>query len=177
MNKIVLALDLDGCLYDWHSAVHTYYQYIKGFEGSYEEFWTTYINSLSKETQEYICSLDILYETQVVTQEVREFLDFASTKAELYYVTSRPITTERVTRRYLKKQDFPFQDNLYITSDKATICRYIGATHFLDDNVGHIKNVSPIADAYLMSKVWNRDYHDQFNTVYGLKDFRERVFG
>lgn len=175
--KIILGLDMDGCLYDWHSAVHTYYQYEMKYEGDYNTFWLEYIPSLSKEKQNYICELPFLYDCQVPRKCVIDFLNYAKENSEIYYITHRPDSVETVTRRYLRRYNFPFQDNLIITGDKVTACRLVGVTHFLDDFPKQVEAVSAVAESYLMAKPWNIDYRDQFKTVYGIKEFQNEVFG
>lgn len=176
MEKIVLGLDFDGVLYDWHSAVHTYFQYEMGYEGSYHDFWSTYMNSLSKERQDYLVRLPLLCDATIPSQRVMDFLEFASQHSDIYYITSRPVEVEAITRKYMKKYDFPFQDNLFVTNDKATVCRYVGVTHFLDDQAKNLVNIAPIADAYLFAKLWNKEYREEYKVVYSLKEFQEAVF-
>jgi len=171
-----VALDIDGPLYNWHEAVHTLWQYEQNYKGTYEEFWLDYIPNLSKERQDYIVTLPIPYETQVPTKSVLDFLNYVKDKADIYYITHRPLELERITRSYFKRYDFPYPDNLFMTGDKVTCCRYLGVTHFLDDFANQVEKVSAVADAYLFAKPWNREYQDKLKTVYSLKEFRERVF-
>lgn len=177
MSDIVLAIDLDGCLYDWHSAVHTFFEYEHNYSGAFDEFWTEYIPSLSKARQEYIVSIPFLYETQVPSKSTIDFLNFAKENSkDIYYLTKRPKDLERVSKRYFKRYDFPYPENIFFTDDKAMSCRYFGVTHFLDDFVSHVKAVSGIADAYLMAKPWNKEFQEDFKTVHSLKEFKEIVF-
>jgi hypothetical protein len=176
MGKVVLGMDLDGVLYDFHNALYMFCQYELGYEGSYEEFWLNYIQNCSKEKQDYLISLPMPYETSIPSKQITDFLSFARDNAEIYYITHRPIELDRITKRYLRAYDFPSVDNLFITNDKATICRYVGVTHFIDDFVKHVKAVSGIADSYLMAKPWNREFQSEFKTVNNLKEFQERVF-
>ena len=176
MNRIILALDIDGPLYSWHEAVYTLWQYEQNYQGTYEDFWLDYIPNLSKERQDYIVNLPIPYETQVPRQCVMDFLNYAKERADIYYITHRPIELERITRKYFKRYDFPYPDNLFMTGDKVTCCRYLGVTHFLDDFASQVEKVSAVADAYLFAKPWNREYQDTLKTVYSLKEFRERIF-
>lgn len=174
--RIVLGLDLDGCLYDWHSAVYTYFQYERGYEKDYVTFWNEF-PLLKSELQDYIVSLPFLYESVLPSKQVKEFLEFAKDRSEIYYITKRPECVESATRRYLKKNNFPFQDNLYITGDKATTCRMFGITHFLDDFPSHLEKIKGIAECYLMAKPWNFEFRDEYKTVYGIKEFQNEVFG
>jgi uncharacterized HAD superfamily protein len=176
MAKIILGLDLDGVLVDWHSAVYTLWQYEHKYNGTYEEFWLEYIPNLSKEKQDYIVTLPIPYETQIPRKSVIDFLDFAKDNADIYYITHRPLEIERVTRQYFKRYNFPYPDNLFMTGDKVTACRYLGVTHFLDDFANQVEKVSAVADAYLFAKPWNREFRDKYKTVYSLKEFKEKVF-
>ncbi len=175
---MILGIDLDGVLYDWHDALHVYYQYMMGYEGTFREFWLNYIPSLSAEKQDYLVNLPIIYDTKVPSKDITDFLDFVRDNVEeVYYITKRPLEIERVTRRYLRRYNFPFQDNLIITGDKASACRLYGVTHFLDDFASHVEAVKGIAEVYLMAKPWNEQYQDQYNTVHSLREFKERVFG
>jgi uncharacterized HAD superfamily protein len=176
MNKIILGLDLDGNLYDWHDAAFTFYQYELGYEKSYGEFWEE-VNLWSKEKQDYLVSLPFLYDCKVPPQSVIDFLNYANEHADdIYYITNRPEELERVTLRYFRRYDFPYPNNLFMTGDKATTCRYLGVTHFLDDHVKHVKAVDGIADAYLMAKPWNREFQEDYKTVHSLKEFQDAIF-
>lgn len=176
MDKITLGLDLDGVLYDFHSALYTYYQYEMNYGGTYQQFWLDYIPSLNKERENYIMSIPIPYETSIPSPRIREFLDYIKDRCEAYYITHRPEELERITRKYLRDYSFPFQDNLIMTGDKVTACRLYGVTHFIDDFANQVEKVSAVADAYLMAKPWNIDYQDKLKTVHSLKEFRRIVF-
>jgi uncharacterized HAD superfamily protein len=176
MGKI-LAFDIDGVLVDWHHSVYTYFEYECNYLGDYQTFWLDYIPSLSKEKQDYIVSLPFLYETQIPPKNVTDFLDYcASHSDDIYYITHRPVEVERITKQYFKRYDFPYPDNIIFTGDKVTACRYVGATHFLDDFVKHVEAVKGVCDSYLMAKCWNRDFQDGYKTVHSLKEFQERIF-
>lgn len=176
MNKIILGIDIDGPLYDYHSALYTYCQYELNYGGTFEEFWLDYIYNASNERQDYLIGLPIPYETSIPSSRVMEFLNYAKDNADIYYITHRPLDLERITRQYFKRYDFPYPDNLFMTGDKVTCCRYLGVTHFLDDFASQVEKVSAVADAYLFAKPWNREYQDKLKTVYSLREFRERVF-
>lgn len=176
MGKIILALDCDGVLYPYHESLYTFCQYELNYCGTFEDFWLDYIQNASKERQDYLIGLPIPYETSVPTKEVIEFLSYANENAQIYYITHRPEELERITRRYFRRYNFPQQDNLFITGDKVTACRYLGVTHFVDDFVKHVKAVSAVADAYLMAKPWNKEFQNDFKTVHSLREFQERVF-
>src|SRR3989304_5261519 len=173
---MVISLDIDGILYPYHEALYTYYQYEMNYNDTYEKFWTDFLPNQSKKKQDYIISIPIVYEMIAPYKCVTDFLDYISKKVDVYYMTSRPLELERITRKYFKKYNFPFQDNLIMTSDKANACRLYGITHFLDDHAHHVENVSKVADAYLMAKIWNKEYQDKLNTVHSLREFRERIF-
>lgn len=175
--EIVLGLDLDGVLYDFHSALYTYCQYEMNYAGSYDEFWMDYIQNLSKSRQDYLMSLPIPYESTLPTKSTKDFLDFAKERAQIYYITSRPKEVEVVTERFLRKNDFPFLDNLIFAEDKSLPCRLYSITHFLDDGPRHLEATYQITNAYLMAKIWNREFRDKFKTVYSLKEFGKEVFG
>ncbi len=177
MSKIILGIDIDGPIYDWHRAVYTLWEYENNYCGTYEEFWLDYIPNLPKCRQDYIVQLPIPYETQVPPKSVIEFLNYAKEHADdIYYITHRPLELERVTNKYFQRYNFPYPNNIHFTGDKVTACRYFGITHFLDDFVNQVKNVSAVADAYLMAKPWNREFQDDYKTVFSLKEFQERVF-
>lgn len=175
--RICLGLDLDGCIYDYHNALYTFCQYEFNYNGTYEEFWLNYIQNISKEKQDFLIGLPMPYETSIPSKEIIDFLEFCNKNAdEIYYITHRPDDLERVTRRYFRRYNFPQQDNLFITGDKATACRYLEVTHFIDDFPKHVKAVNGIADTYLMAKPWNREFQNDYKTVYSLKEFQEKVF-
>jgi hypothetical protein len=172
MNKIILGLDLDGCLYDWHTAVYDYYCWNSGYTKSWTEFWTEFAWG---DLIGYLVTLPFLYEVKIPPPNVINFLNYAKDNSEIYYITNRPENCKLVTERYIRKY-FPSPNNLFITSDKATVCRYLGITHFLDDHIKNIKSVDGIADVYLMAKPWNREFQEDYQTVHSLKEFQDAIF-
>lgn len=175
-RKIVLGLDMDGVLYDWHDAVYTYYQSLKGYEGAYYEFWTEKIKTFSPEDWDYLVSLPFLYTCKIPTDRIMNFLDYCASRAEIYYITNRPDSVSRITKNYIKNSGFPYPDNVFITDRKDTICRYAGITHFLDDLEKNILAVENLTNAFLLARVYNQTYRDKYKTVYGLNEFKEAVF-
>ena len=176
-NKVILGLDLDGVLYDWHDACYVYHQYELDYGGTYRQFWTEYFPSLTQERRNYLVSIDTLYDTKVPTQSVMDFLEFCERSSDaVYYLTSRSKDLERITRRYLSRNNFPSQDNLVMTTDKASACRLFGVTHFLDDFTQQVESVSKVTNAYLMAKLWNKDAQHRLPTVHSLEEFRQQVF-
>jgi hypothetical protein len=175
MGKVV-GFDLDGVLYQWHESVYEYFQCFKGYEGTFSDFWTVYIPSLSKDEQTYIVSLPFLYENKIPLESTLELLEFCNKNTDgIYYITFRPLDLERVTQRYIRKY-FPQPENLFITGDKVTMSRYLGITHFIDDRDYYVRDISGIADSYLMAKPWNREFQSELKTVHSLKEFQERIF-
>ena len=176
-DSIILGLDLDGVLYDWHDACYVYHQYELGYNGTYKEFWLEFFPSLSQERRNYIITIDTLYDTKVPHKSVMDFLEYCEENSHaIYYLTSRSTDLERITRRYLSRNNFPSQDNLVMTVDKASACRLFGVTHFLDDFTKQVEAVSKVTNAYLMAKMWNRNAHNRLPTVHSLEEFRQQVF-
>jgi len=176
-RNVVLGLDLDGVLYDYHWAMYTFSVCELGYAGSYTDYWIKEWPSFSNEKQEYLVSLPMPYEISEPSKQVVKFLKLAEKYAnDVNYITSRHDDLQRVTERYLRKHNFPFQDNLIITREKdvqATLC---GVTHFLDDMGKHVEKVSKVCSAFLLARVHNIHEREKYNTVNSLGEFAYEVF-
>lgn len=177
-TKRVFGLDIDGVVYPYHEAVYTYYQCYMGYNDSYNRFWTQYFPSLSEEEQDYIVSIPIPYDMMDPYPYALKFINKAMELGdEVYYLTSRDSSLERITRRYLRRHEFLFQDNLIMCKDKATECRRYDITDFIDDFTKHVNSVSLVCNAYLINKPWNVDNRKDYPVVSNMKEFFEIIFG
>jgi uncharacterized HAD superfamily protein len=174
MEKVI-GLDLDGVIYPFHEALYTYAQYELDYEGTFREFWNSFVNEFSTEKKDYLVSIPIVYEQTVPSKETMELLANLTSDSELFYITGRALDLERVTRRYLSRYHFPKQDNLIFSADKITTCRLYGVTHFLDDFPHIVRDVQNVCDAYVMWKPWFQDRLEGLKVVRSLKEFVDRV--
>lgn len=171
-KNMILGLDLDGVVYDYHSCLYTYCQYTFDYDGSYLDFWLNYFPNLPSEKQEYLVSIPMLYEMRIPDSFVMGFLEKSKRVfSEIFYVTGRGNDLKVVTERYLKKYDFPFYDNVIITRNKGLWCSNLQITHFIDDFPCHVISASRVCDAYLLNRPWNSDFVGDVNRIASLNEF------
>lgn len=165
-----IGLDLDGVVYDFHSAMYTYGTVYEGFEGTFTEFWLEYFPSLSKEDQAYLISLEHLYMTRPLSDKMKKVLNDLASLGTIYYITARDESLSLVSEKFLKKNKVPFKDNLIMTKDKASYAKLLKLDFFVDDFTKYVKEVRKPTLSFLMAKPWNRDAREEFPTIYSLRE-------
>lgn len=166
MNNI--GLDLDGVLYNWHIAVYDYFVLNKNYTGTFNDFWTTEYKSFSKEDWEYLTNVDIFYSSQFPTEECKVFLSELQKKFEIFYITGRPKSVKTTTEQFLKKHNFPFQENLIFTDDKIVSARRYMLCLCVDDRPEILTGLQTVADVVMIAQPYNIDYWDKFPTAHSL---------
>jgi len=163
-----IAFDLDGVLYNWHLAAHTYLRVYKGIKESFEEFWRNPFELLSVDEIKYIATVPELYEKFIPSKDLLDMLHNLSEEYTLYYLTNRPISVENLTSRWLKRYGFPQDDNLIFTTDKGKYIRLLEIDLIAEDG-GHDGKVAislkGLTDVILIRRPWNEKVWNQFITI------------
>lgn len=157
-ERLVIGFDLDGVLYNWHDAVYTYFKIYESYRGSYNEFWKTYFHSLPKTKQDFITNIIDLYYKISPQDGVLELLNSLSKKHDIFYITSRPIESERITEKYLKDFSFPFRQNLVFSKEKDIAVRLHNVDIFFDDSISVVKSIDKSCASVLIKQPWNEDF-------------------
>lgn len=174
MTKI-LGLDLDGVLYGWHNAVYDYVKLYRGYTESYTKFWSEDYKNLTSEMWEFLTTIDIFYSSQMPTDDCLKFINDAANKFDIFYVTSRPAYVKLTTEQYLRKYNFPFQENLIFTQNKVNEARRYGIDYFVEDMPENAIKLSKVTNVILMAQPWNKDIQDQYLTVTSINQLLEHL--
>ena len=172
-----LGLDLDGVVYNWHHALYTEMQIYEDITCSERDFWLKVMPSFSKEKQAYLCGLEHLYGTQVPDRKLLPMLNRLAKKFDIYYITCRPESVKCATQLYLKHWDFPFQENLYLTTDKTIEVRAFGIDLFVDDRIEILDKVSKFCNVIGIEQFWNESDRGRFqfiNNIFQIEDIIEK---
>lgn len=170
-----IGLDLDGVLYDWCRAAHTYFRTYRNYTGTQYEFELNVANSMEKEFSDFLCSVNSLYDSIFPRKEVVELLWKLSGKYDIYYVTSRPTSAWRTTQKYFDTHNFPFSNHLIFEKDKATLVRLLKLDYFVEDSVGYLEQIAPLTTTFMVLHPYNQMYKDKFNTITSVLEL-ERIF-
>lgn len=170
-----IGLDLDGVVYDWHSAAYRYCVEERGYKEDSTTFWTKDWWLLSDDEQRYIASLQNLYINTIPSSCVKDAIIELSKLGEIYYVTARAPELEHVTRKFLDFFDPPFKENLFFEKDKTTFARLHKLDYFLDDFTSHIKSLLDVTGAVLMARAHNIGKRDGYIVVNSIKEFCDLV--
>lgn len=172
-----IGLDLDGVLYNWHSAVYTYYVMYKNYQGTEREFWTTRYKTISDDEWDCLVNMDILYSSQCPTPECMSFIHEISKYYSVYYITSRPAFVKITTEQYLKRHKFPFLENLVFTHDKSITARQLMLSMCVDDMPKNLEPLSKVTDVVMIAHPYNVDYWDKFPTAHSLTSALKLIIG
>lgn len=165
-----LGLDLDGTLINWHESVLEYYKMFRGFDGTDSSFWTTFYKTIPDDEFNFITQIEFLYTNRQPDADCRSFIDCVKDRFEIYYITARPSIARLTTEQYLRKYNFPFQENLIFTDDKVNAARLLKLDYFIEDMPNHVKALSDVVFTIMRSRPWNKDIWYEYPTVTKLME-------
>ena len=151
-----VGFDLDGVLYPWHRSIHRYCLEI-GLTKTRDcyEFWNGESKTISDEVWDILINYLPAYEDAIPDDYVLGFVNQYK-NAEIYYITNRPIKAQRVTQRWLEKNNFPQIDNLiFVKGDKTPTLRKLGIDIYYDDRIEIAEEAAKYCEAYLVTAPHN----------------------
>lgn len=163
-----LGLDLDGVLYDWHTPVWNYHRLYKGFEGSFDEFWSG--DAQKSLPYDYLMGVDIFYSSAFPTKDVVSFLDYVKDRFNIYYITARPESVRLTTEQYFRRYNFPYVDNLIFSHDKVPVARKLGLDYMIEDSAPNVIKLSDVVFTILVARPWNRHIQNEYPTIRNLME-------
>lgn len=168
-----VGFDLDGVLYDWHSAVYRdclTRDELK--EISFRDFWTHHFNTFSEDKQFNFTLRDPLFSKMIPSKKLLNFLSEVAKQHEIYYITAREDAVSLTTRLYMERYDFPYKDNLTFSKDKATIVKLYRLDIFVDDFPHILESIGKSALTFLVRRPWNLDSQRDYNTISSVFDLK-----
>lgn len=171
-GKTNIGFDLDGTIYAWHEAVLTHINTYRDVPFSMEDLWTDFGSLYSKMEQDYFVGLKHLYETRPPSKELMQLLNDLSTKYNLFYITCRKPELERVTRRFFKNYNFPYQENLYFTRDKTIEIRRFNIRVYVEDQLQYAYPLQSFCKVYLVKQPYNTKGQQDFECIQSVLDMR-----
>jgi hypothetical protein len=172
---IKIGIDIDGVLYPWHWSIYRFFCEQKGFTGSQVEFWRDTFRKLPADVIDYYVALPIHYSDTVPDLSILKAVDEISKLGEIYYITSRSLELESITRKFLNNLNLAFLENLIFEKDKATFCRMNSIDYFVDDQPEYLDKMKLFVNCYLMAVPHNIDKREGYNLVYSLREFCEII--
>lgn len=162
-----IGLDIDGVLYPWHYSIYRYFIENKGYEGDIGKFWLEDRHIVT----DYHVGLPTLYLDTSPTEDVLTYVPKLAELGNLFYITSRSLELESVTRKFLDKYKFPFKENLIFAENKATPVRLYAIDYFLDDMPKHVDSLQNITNVYLFKCIHNRLERENYKVINSIKEF------
>ena len=175
MSNLKIGIDIDGVLYPWHEIVYREIGEDTGL--SFNDFWVNYIPSMSEDRQKYIVSIPLYYERALLSEDARTYLPRLAELGELFFITARDISLQRITEKFLNKNKVPFKENLFLEKDKGYLARMLQLNYFVDDFISNYDSVGKTAKAFLFAQPWNRSERGNRDTIYSIKDLYESIKG
>lgn len=169
-----IALDLDGVLYPWQTAVHDWCVRSGLTDVDYHTFWKTWWWTRNTMFFYNVVRDPTLYENHVPTQRLMDFLKDLSTRHTIFYITARPPEMERVTERYLSTYKFPNVENLILSRSKGIEIVRNRINVMVEDNFKNAEEASIHCTAYLVNMPYNVDLTSnsrvtRINSVFNLE--------
>jgi len=162
-----IAFDLDGVIYPWHEAVHTYLRTQYGESvPAFEELWKDPYKYFSEEKWKFIATIPLLYSTRFPRPDIVLFLQELDRKGHtLYYITNRNLDLELTTLMYLNSYNFPQTNNLIHTSDKVQYIRILELDVIVDDRPELLEKFSSICTTYGVSQPYNKSKREYLESI------------
>lgn len=102
--------------------------------------------------------------------DVVEVLQSWAKDHEIYYLTARrslrgryylSVMLAETTLEWVALQHFP-RGVIHFDHEKATKCREIGFSFFVEDHLDTARTINPICPCYLVDRPWNQDLYLRF---------------
>lgn len=150
-------LDLDDVVYPFSRAMYTELVVHWNLTKDFFEFWEDAENQYSYNMWDNLVRIESVYSAIPMKKEDMDLIKKLAEKFDIFYITSRPKEVELATRNYLKRFNFPCQENLIFTRDKGLVCNSIGITLAVEDMLHNIKNLIKCGiPTVMMVQPWNR---------------------
>lgn len=166
-----VGIDLDGVAYPWQESLVDFLELYRGYNGTFNKFWTEDYKQLTDEEWSFLTSIEFLYTSAIPHKSVMEPLTRLAQRHEIFYITSRPKIVELATEQFLRKYDFPFSNNLIFTESKDKSARLLNIRIFIDDLPKNLLSLEKVCNVYMMLRPYNKEFRERFNTVANLEEF------
>lgn len=180
MSRKMIGFDLDGVLYNWHMAVYEFLNNTGVETGTFDEFWSGGHKVLNGESfEDYssikwhsLCNNPILFDRpEHFTNEVG-FLQTLTKEHDVMYITARNQDVERVTKRMLKKYDFPNPEEVIFAKDKTVPVILNGVDLFVEDQIGNCRALKDLTKVLVFEQPWNKEIWSGFDTISSLEEVK-----
>ena len=181
MSRKLIGFDLDGVLYNWHMAVYEYLNNTGVETGTYDEFWSGGHKVLDgKPFEDYnsvkwynLCNNTILFDRpEMVNIAGVSFLKELTKDHDVIYITARNQDVENVTKRMLKKYEFPNPTEVVFAKDKAIPVILYGIDVYVEDQPNNILSLKDLTKVLIFKQVWNQHLWSEFDTITNLEEVR-----
>lgn len=168
--KKKLGLDLDGVVYPWHHEVYRYLcleEKIKDI--SHESFWRKLINReiiFDGIFIDNLIALEILYDSYIPSEEELETMKYLDNKYNIIYITSRNKKLSYVTKKWMRRYDYPNLDNtLFVGESKRDSVRTQICDYYVEDKVSNIKDLDSVTRVIVHKQTHNESIWGMYPEV------------
>lgn len=166
MTKIFL--DLDGVIYRFQEALYDEYVWYKEYGGTFSEFWEN--PPLNEAQWKYFLNTPIIYERYKCDAEIRQALLNLAEMYEIIYVTSRPLTVERATKNWLRREALP-ECEIFFVKDKGELAVELQPAFAVDDLPKIVDQYKRVGlPCFIVNQLWNKDYTGYGTRINSIKD-------
>jgi uncharacterized HAD superfamily protein len=160
---LIAVLDIDGTLADFQGPVCRQIERWYGVPFAIDD-WTSF--DIEKARPDLVGVGDLvlqmahdtwlLYHLQVIDDSL-EGVQLLAEKADIYYVSARPVETEEITLQWLMDKGFPPGQMELGCYRKDVLCGTIGADVAVEDSLSHAQEMAQAGTyVYLLDRPWNQ---------------------
>lgn len=153
-----IGFDLDGVCYPWQEIIHAYcYAHNLTTETNPQIFWTSWLAN-NEEVIQGLTSINTFYVNGNPYVGLLPMLHRLKERYNIYYITSRPKSSEEETFKYLFSWGFPDFENLLYTKDKPKAIQGLDIIAYVEDRVELAVAMHPYTKVFLVDKPYNRAF-------------------
>ena len=174
-QKPRLGFDLDGVLYPWQEVVYNYQCYHDKETRNFYDFWKDATEHVfSTHLGNFWLTNNLFYTQRDIRPDFLEVIDVISKSYDVYYVTSRVKSAWNATRYWFKRNNMPFEDNLYFADDeKLPLILKHDIDIFVEDRIKHVLELRNHTDVILVRQPWNEMIWNEVPTIASVLELPE----
>lgn len=170
MGKVIMGVDIDGCIYPWHKYAWEWFINKTGKVISFIDFWK-YPDGFVANNEGTDIILEMVREPSTYTKhDIEKDVVIALWRMEylvdnIVYITSRPVGVKNATKEWLIDNKIPYAKNLVFADEyyhnnkngKESAIAGCGCTYYIEDRPKYLETIPEFVDKlFIVDAVHNR---------------------
>jgi len=177
-----LGFDIDGVLYPWHEKVWRDMIFREHISSSFDKFWDKEWLEMKENNRTLFMNYvndPLMYSSSPPYYTVDYLLDvWKKDGHKIWYITQRPDHLDYVTKAWIKRWRFPYQENLIRVKEskrRAIVENEIDL--FVEDAIRHAEDLDGFTKVILVKRPYNKEIQNKFTTVNNITEVPQYING